>query len=224
MKKLTAIVIGAGGRGSAYSRHMHDSSDRFQIVGVAEPIQMRRMHIKQMFDIPAENCYTHYKDILAQPKMADVAIIATMDEMHLEPALMAIEKGYHLLLEKPVAQTPEECVAIAKAAEKKGVSVLVCHVLRYAPFYKTVKKALMDGLIGDVVSVLAVEGEFLLLADGKSRKVEHPKRKKRRHVLFVSAEESRLTDKIKSGEKITNSELRRALAVFREEVQPDQEG
>ena len=77
---------------------------------------------------------------------------------------------------------------------------------------------------GKIFAVLAVEGEFLLLADGKSRKVEHPKRKKRRHVLFVSAEESRLTDKIKSGEKITNSELRRALAAFREEVQPDQEG
>ena len=77
---------------------------------------------------------------------------------------------------------------------------------------------------GKIFAVLAVEGEFLLLADGKSRKVEHPKRKKRRHVLFVSAEDSRLTDKIKSGEKITNSELRRALAVFREEVQPDQEG
>ena len=77
---------------------------------------------------------------------------------------------------------------------------------------------------GKIFAVLAVEGEFLLLADGKSRKVEHPKRKKRRHVLFVSAEENRLTDKIKSGEKITNSELRRALAAFREEVQPDQEG
>ena len=77
---------------------------------------------------------------------------------------------------------------------------------------------------GKLFAVLAVEGEYLLLADGKSRKVEHPKRKKRRHVLFVSAEENRLTDKIKSGEKITNSELRRTLAIFREEVQPDQEG
>ena len=77
---------------------------------------------------------------------------------------------------------------------------------------------------GKLFIVLAVEGEDLLLADGKSRKVENPKRKKRRHVLFVSAEENRLTDKIKSGEKITNSELRRALAAFREEVQPDQEG
>ena len=77
---------------------------------------------------------------------------------------------------------------------------------------------------GKLFIVLAVEGEYLLLVDGKSRKVENPKRKKRRHVLFVSAEETRLADKLKRGEKITNSELRRTLAIFREEVQPDQEG
>ena len=77
---------------------------------------------------------------------------------------------------------------------------------------------------GKLFVVLAVEGEYLLLADGKSRKVESPKRKKRRHVLFVAADENRLSDKIKSEEKITNSELRRTLAGYRDEVQPDQEG
>ena len=77
---------------------------------------------------------------------------------------------------------------------------------------------------GKIFAVLAVEGEFLLLADGKSRRVESPKHKKRRHVLFVSAEETRLSEKIKGSEKITNSELRRTLAAFRGEVRPDQEG
>lgn len=77
---------------------------------------------------------------------------------------------------------------------------------------------------GKLFVVLAVEGEYLLLADGKSRKVESPKRKKRRHVLFVAADENRLSEKIKSEEKITNSELRRTLAGYRGEVQPDQEG
>ncbi len=77
---------------------------------------------------------------------------------------------------------------------------------------------------GKLFAVLAVEGEYLLLADGKSRKVESPKRKKRRHVLFVSAEETRLAEQIKSEEKITTSELRRTLAACREAIQPDQEG
>ena len=77
---------------------------------------------------------------------------------------------------------------------------------------------------GKLFFVLNVEDAFLLLADGKSRKVESPKRKKRRHVLFVASEETRLSEKIKSEEKITNSELRRALAVFRETDYPIQEG
>ena len=77
---------------------------------------------------------------------------------------------------------------------------------------------------GKLFVVLAVEGEYLLLADGKSRRVEDPKRKKRRHVLFVAAEETRVSEKIKNNEKITNSELRRTLAAYREEVHPSQEG
>ena len=77
---------------------------------------------------------------------------------------------------------------------------------------------------GKLLVVLSVEGEYLLLADGKSRKVESPKRKKRRHVLFVAAEETRVSEKIKNNEKVTNSELRRTLAAYREEVQPSQEG
>ena len=77
---------------------------------------------------------------------------------------------------------------------------------------------------GKLFVVLATEGEYLLLADGKSRKVESPKRKKRRHVLFVAADETRLSEKMRREEKITNSELRRTLAAYREEVCPDQEG
>ena len=77
---------------------------------------------------------------------------------------------------------------------------------------------------GKLFIVLAVEGEFLLLADGKGRKVEAPKRKKRKHVCFLSREEHPLSEQIKQNAKITNSELRRVLAAYREEIYPDQEG
>lgn len=77
---------------------------------------------------------------------------------------------------------------------------------------------------GKLFFVLGAEGEYLLLADGKTRKAETPKRKKCKHVLFVAAEDNRLSQKIRSEEKVTNSELRRALAAYREEVHPDQEG
>ena len=68
---------------------------------------------------------------------------------------------------------------------------------------------------GKLFIVLAVEGEYLLLADGKGRKAESPKRKKRKHVLFVAENDSRLADKIKRSEKITNSELRRLATIQR---------
>ena len=77
---------------------------------------------------------------------------------------------------------------------------------------------------GKLFFVLEVEGEFLLLADGKTRKVENPKRKKQKHTVFAMESDTRVAEKIRSGDKITNSELRRTLAQIGEEGNPDQEG
>lgn len=157
MKKLSVIIVGAGDRGNSYSKHMVEMADRYEVVAVADPVEMRRKRIQNRHGFPDSACYSGWKEILEQPKMADIAVIATMDDQHYESALLAIERGYHLLLEKPVAQTAWECEQIAKAAEKKGVSVLVCHVLRYTPFYKKVKELLLSGTIGTVMSMIQVE-------------------------------------------------------------------
>ena len=158
MKKLKAIILGAGNRGNRYATHMDEMPEKYEIVGMADPAEARRKHFQDTFGVPAENCYDSWETILAQPKMADIAVIATVDNMHVEPALLAIEKGYNLLLEKPVAQTAEECVRIATAAREKGVKVLVCHVLRYTPFYGKIKELIRSGVIGEVVSIDQVEG------------------------------------------------------------------
>ena len=157
MKKIRVIVIGAGSRGDRYAGLMNKLPEQYEIVGMADPAEARCIHFQKAYGVPAEYCYTGWEDILSQPKMADVAVIATVDNMHYEPALMAIEKGYDLLLEKPVAPTAKECADILRAARKKGVKVLVCHVLRYSPFYNRIKELLMAGTIGDVISVDQVE-------------------------------------------------------------------
>ena len=77
---------------------------------------------------------------------------------------------------------------------------------------------------GKFFFVMDTEGEYLLLADGKIRRLESPKRKKRRHVVPAARSDCRTADKIRSGEKVTNSELRRTLAQFGGEGNPDQEG
>lgn len=158
MKKLKVIVVGAGSRGDRYAGLMHQSPDKYEIVGVADPAVARQSHFRENYGVPAENCYNDWKEILSRPKFADVAIIATVDDMHYEPALLAIEQGYDLLLEKPVAPTAKECADILKAARNKGVKVLVCHVLRYAPFYSRVKELVMSGVIGEIMSIDQVEG------------------------------------------------------------------
>lgn len=103
-------------------------------------------------------CVDSYEKLLSMPKFADIAMICTQDKMHFEPTMMAIEKKYDILLEKPVAPTPEECQKISEAANAAGVKVLVCHVLRYAPFYKALKKALEDGVIGEITNINHIEG------------------------------------------------------------------
>ena len=158
MKKLTAIVIGAGGRGRIYTKIMKELEGKFELVGVAEPIEQSVNYELEKFpNVPKENIYDTWEKILDRPKFADFAIIATQDHMHTEPALKAIELGYDILLEKPIAPTAEECKKIAMAAKEKGVKVLVCHVLRYAPKFMRIKEIIESGKIGEVMSIQALE-------------------------------------------------------------------
>ena len=157
MKTFSVILIGAGMRGTSYTTIMKNHPDQFKVVAVAEPNEGRRRQIQELHNLSDDCCFYSWEDILSKPKMADIALICTMDNMHYEVALKAIALGYNLVLEKPVAQTAKQCADIALAAKRKGVKVLVCHVLRYTPFFNTVKKLVMDGTIGKIMSVIHVE-------------------------------------------------------------------
>ena len=77
---------------------------------------------------------------------------------------------------------------------------------------------------GKLFYVLDTDGEYLLLADGKSRRVEAPKRKKRKHARFVADPGGRVAEKIRESERITNSELCKAIASYSGADNSDQEG
>ncbi|MBR3895172.1 MAG: Gfo/Idh/MocA family oxidoreductase [Clostridia bacterium] len=157
-KKHKLILIGAGGRGKTYTDVARDHlSEDFEVVAVAEPIESRRNYIKEKHGIPADLCFDTWEPLLEMPKMAEVAIIATMDRDHFAPAMKAIEKGYNLLLEKPATPTPEECIALQKAAEKKGVFVLICHVLRYTQFFMALKQIIDSGRLGEIMNIQHLE-------------------------------------------------------------------
>ena len=153
MKKLKVILIGAGNRGTTYTDIMANMPDHYEVVGVAEPIDSRRNYIKNKHNIPEEMCFTDWKPLLDIGKVADLAIISTMDRLHYEPAMKAISLKYDILLEKPVSPEPEECYKISKYAEEMGVKIVVCHVLRYTAIFNTLKDIIDSGRIGKVMSI-----------------------------------------------------------------------
>lgn len=153
MKKLKVIVIGAGNRGGTYTDYMTHMPEKYEVVAVAEPRDSRREYVQKKHNIPDEMCFTDYKPLLALGKIADIALIATMDRQHFEPAMMAIDLGYDLLLEKPITPTPEECIALTKHANEKGVKVVICTVLRYTFLFDKIKEIIDSGRIGKVMSI-----------------------------------------------------------------------
>lgn len=158
MKKLKIALIGAGGRGKAYTDAMIKYPDKYQLIAVAEPVKEKRDYIQQLHNISEENCFESWEEFLKLPKMADVVLICTQDKDHYVPAMEAIRKKYDLLLEKPVTPNPRQCMEIANEAEKYGVKVIVCHVLRYTKFYKTIKKCITSGALGEIMNINHTEG------------------------------------------------------------------
>ena len=152
-KPVTVMIIGAGGRGRTYARYAEKFPQSMKVVGVADLNPNRRKAMAKKHNIPAENQFGHFNDALSKAKLADAVVIATPDNLHYEPCMKALELGYDVLLEKPVAPTERECRAILKQAHKYNRIVAVCHVLRYAPYFVALKQVLDSGAIGDIVNI-----------------------------------------------------------------------
>lgn len=158
MAQVEAVLLGAGGRGTytcgAYAKR---NPEALKFIAVAEVNEGRRKRFAQLHDIPAENCFASYEELLERPQMAPLCFNATMDRNHLPSALMALEKGYHLFLEKPMAHTPLGCLQIAQEAARRKKMVQICHPLRYTPFYNKLKEVLDAGKIGSIISMSMYE-------------------------------------------------------------------
>ncbi len=151
--KKTFLLVGAGSRGLlSYGKCLEDIPDA-DVVAVAEPREWYRKEAVRRHQIPEENVFTSWKELEDVPKLADAVIIATQDSDHITPAIMLMKKGYHVLLEKPMATTLEDCLQIYKQSVESDVILSVCHVLRYTPYFRKIKSLLNEGVIGQVISV-----------------------------------------------------------------------
>ena len=147
------VAIGAGNRTNKYLEYVRMHPDRLQLVGVVEVNANRMQRIAEEFKLDSNHCFADYNDFFAHPLPADAVLIATPENLHYDPCIKAIEAGYHVLLEKPIAQTLEECNDIAVRAQRKGVLVGVCHVLRYHPYFMKIKEIVDSDELGAVISI-----------------------------------------------------------------------
>ncbi len=153
-KPLEIVVIGAGSRGMhAYASYALRHPDQVRIAAVAEPDPVRRGRMAEAHDLDDERCFSSWEELVEVGQLGDAAIVTTQDQMHVEPAIAAMQAGYDVLLEKPMAHTLEGCVQLVQASERLGRVLQICHVLRYSPFWRKLHEILESGVLGDIITV-----------------------------------------------------------------------
>src|SRR4029450_5856299 len=151
-RQISLMIVGAGDRGQLYA-DLAARDPRVRIAAVADPDERRRTTLAERHAVPSTRRDWDWRGVLEQPRIADAAVIATLDRLHHEPALALAEQGYHLLLEKPMAVTLDMCRTIVDAARAARVTLAVCHVLRYTPYTRMLRRLLDSGVIGQIVAV-----------------------------------------------------------------------
>lgn len=152
-KPVTAIIVGAGHRAMVYSKLALTNPELLKIVGVADPNPIRRKQCMEKFGFSEDMCFENAQELAKKGKLADTIINGTMDEQHIETAVPLLNCGYDMLLEKPFAVNEEEMRELVDCAKKNNSKVMICHVLRYTPFYYGIKKRIVDGEIGDIINI-----------------------------------------------------------------------
>jgi predicted dehydrogenase len=150
---LTAIIVGAGHRALLYASYARQHPDELRIVGVADPNPLRRAMVAELYGLAPAQCFESAAEVAAHPQFADVIINGTMDHQHVPTALPLLAAGYDMLLEKPFATHEAEMWDLVQAARHHQRTVIICHVLRYTPFYAAIRQQVAAGVIGDVLNV-----------------------------------------------------------------------
>lgn len=158
MKRPVEIaIVGCGSRGRTYSRYALERPDRMKITAVADPVDYRRQLTGDMFSVDSDKRFESCEAFIKSGIKVDAVINGTMDQDHYETAKMIMNAGFNMLIEKPVCLNKEELMELYELSIEKNCKVMVCHVLRYAPFYLEIKKRIISGEIGEIHSMVTEE-------------------------------------------------------------------
>ncbi len=154
MSACTLALIGAGSRGDeAYGRLVESGAVDAAFAAVAEPDAGRRSSFAARHGIPASRCFADWRDLLSAGRLADGLLVCSPDGAHFEQARSGLGLGYGVLLEKPMSNDPAECLTLGDLARERGGVFMICHVLRYSPFFGALKERLDSGEIGELMAI-----------------------------------------------------------------------
>src|SRR3954469_9588872 len=150
---LRVAVVGAGPRSIVYTRDALRQPSPMRVVAVADPNPVRRNALADAHAVPAEYRFASHTDLADRPGLADAVINTPLDTAHYASTLPLLRAGYHVLLEKPIAPTETEILDLIATARAHHRVVMVCHILRYEPFYQSIKSLLTTNALGQLTSI-----------------------------------------------------------------------
>lgn len=146
-------VVGYGNRGQIYADYSLDEPNELEVVAVIDPNEYKLQVARERYGLSEEQVFTCYADFVKANIQADLVANATMDQYHYQTAIEILKSKHDMLMEKPIVANKAELDEICKLADENGCKVFVCHVLRYCPFYKTIKNMIDDGAVGKIITM-----------------------------------------------------------------------
>jgi len=150
MKALNVGVIGLGAIGQKHC----DSLANIRQANLMALADVNEAVLNKTAEKLGATPYTDYKQMLADPDL-EAVVVATPDDLHRDISIQAAQAGKHILVEKPIATTEADALAMMAAAEKAGVKLMVGFTLRFVPHYQQARQAVETGKLGQMVSIFA---------------------------------------------------------------------
>ncbi len=150
---IRIAAIGLGNRACKYLEYVKTVPEKVRLAAVVEPHPLKRARIASAFGLNDGQVFRDADELFASGIGLDAVIIASPDNTHYPFTMKALEKGWHVLLEKPAASSLDECLKIRDLSSQTGLIVHVCYVLRFHPLYMKMKELLNSGKFGEVTSI-----------------------------------------------------------------------
>lgn len=158
-KMIDVVIIGCGWRGQVFAEYAKTHPEEMRVLAIADKKQHIRDKMKKEYNIEDKYVFEDYHDLFKQGKIGDAVFIATQDNQHIEPSMMALEVGYrNLMVEKPIDRDISLCNMLNQKAQEVGAKIQICHSLRFAPYYRKMKEIIDSGVIGEIKHINQEEG------------------------------------------------------------------